>query len=45
MVQRLRTNGSRQRFRVSGEPLFDRSCRFAGYRGIGAEVLPDAWLS
>jgi CheY-like chemotaxis protein len=44
MVQRLRTNGSRQRFRVSGEPLFDRSCRFAGYRGIGAEVLPDAWM-
>jgi CheY-like chemotaxis protein len=44
VVQRLRTDGSRQRFRVSGEPTFDRSCRFTGYRGIGAEVLPDAWV-
>jgi len=35
---RQRADGSRQQFRVSGEPMFDRSCRFIGYRGIGLEV-------
>jgi PAS domain S-box-containing protein len=30
--------GARQRFRVSGEPMFDAFCRFKGYRGIGVEV-------
>ena len=25
-------------YRVSGEPIFDRSARFIGYRGIGVEV-------
>ena len=35
---RVNTDGSRQQFRVSGEPMFDRSCRFLGYRGIGVEV-------
>jgi PAS domain S-box-containing protein len=36
-----RTNGdgSQQHFRVSGEPMFDRNCRFVGYRGIGNEIL------
>jgi CheY-like chemotaxis protein len=35
-----RTNGdqSAQNFRVSGEPMFDDSGQFRGYRGIGAEV-------
>jgi hypothetical protein len=27
-----------QQFRVSGEPMFNQSCRFIGYRGIGVEV-------
>ena len=27
-------------FRVSGEPMFDRSCRFTGYRGIGVQTSP-----
>ena len=36
---RRRADGSRQYFRVSGEPMFDGALRFAGYRGIGAEVL------
>ncbi len=31
-------NGSRQQFRVSGEPMFDQACRLIGYRGIGVEV-------
>jgi len=35
---RVNSDGSRQQFRVSGEPMFDRSCRFLGYRGIGVEV-------
>jgi len=30
-------NGNVQHFRVSGEPIFDQSCRFVGYRGIGIE--------
>jgi hypothetical protein len=24
---------------VSGEPMFNQSCRFVGYRGIGVEVI------
>jgi CheY-like chemotaxis protein len=35
---RTNTDGSRQQFRASGEPIFDRSARFVGYRGIGVEV-------
>jgi PAS domain S-box-containing protein len=35
---RINADGSRQQFRVSGEPMFDATCRFVGYRGIGVEV-------
>lgn len=35
---RTNADGSQQQFRVSGEPMFDRSCRFVGYRGIGVET-------
>jgi PAS domain S-box-containing protein len=35
---RVNADGSRQTYRVSGEPMFDRSCRFIGYRGIGVEL-------
>ena len=35
---RVNTDGSRQSFRVSGEPMFDAVCRFIGYRGIGVEL-------
>jgi len=35
---RLKPDGTHQYFRASGEPIFDRSCRFVGYRGIGVEV-------
>jgi PAS domain S-box-containing protein len=39
LFSRVNTDGSRQQFRVSGEPMFNRSSRFIGYRGIGVEVL------
>jgi CheY-like chemotaxis protein len=35
---RINADGSEQHFRVSGEPMFNESCRFTGYRGIGVEV-------
>ena len=35
---RLKPDGTHQYFRASGEPIFDRSARFIGYRGIGVEV-------
>lgn len=38
VFSRVNTDGSRQRFKVSGEPMFDRNCRFLGYRGIGVEL-------
>ena len=38
LFSRVNADGSRQRFRVSGEPMFSQSCRFIGYRGIGVEL-------
>jgi PAS domain S-box-containing protein len=35
---RVNAAGAVQKFRVSGEPMFDAFCRFKGYRGIGVEV-------
>ena len=35
---RTNADGSRQHFRVSGQPMFDQACRFVGYRGIGVEM-------
>ncbi len=35
---RVNTDGSQQTFRVSGEPMFNQSARFIGYRGIGVET-------
>lgn len=37
-LNRANTDGSRQQFRISGEPMFNTACRFLGYRGIGVEV-------
>jgi PAS domain S-box-containing protein len=39
IFERTNTDGSRQTFHVSGEPMFNRSCRFIGYRGIGVETV------
>ncbi len=38
LFSRVNADGSRQQFRVSGEPMFNESCRFIGYRGIGVEL-------
>ena len=38
VFSRIDSDGVRQRFQVSGEPMFSRSCRFIGYRGIGVEL-------
>jgi PAS domain S-box-containing protein len=39
MLSRVNHDGSQQKFRVSGEPMFNKSCRFIGYRGIGVELF------
>ena len=39
VFNRVNADGSTQQFRVSGEPMFNRSCDLIGYRGIGVEVL------
>jgi PAS domain S-box-containing protein len=38
IFSRVNTDGSNQKFRVSGEPMFNQSCGFIGYRGIGVEL-------
>ena len=38
VFSRVNTDGSQQKFRVSGEPMFNQSCGFIGYRGIGVEI-------
>jgi PAS domain S-box-containing protein len=38
VFSRVNADGSQQSFHVSGEPMFNRSCRFIGYRGIGVEI-------
>jgi PAS domain S-box-containing protein len=38
LLTRRRSEGGAQQFRVSGQPMFDRFCRFIGYRGVGVEV-------
>jgi len=40
IFSRVNADGSEQQFRVSGEPMFDRACRYIGYRGIGVEITP-----
>jgi PAS domain S-box-containing protein len=39
VFSRINADGSHQRFQVSGEPMFNQSCRFVGYRGIGVELI------
>lgn len=38
LLSRVNADGSTQQFQVSGQPIFDLSCRCVGYRGIGVEV-------
>ncbi len=37
VMHRRRPDGSQQQFKISGQPMFDRHCRFIGYRGLGVE--------
>ena len=39
LLSRINKDGSRQQFRVSGEPIFNQMAIFTGYRGVGVEVL------
>lgn len=36
---RINAQGVEQKYQVSGEPIFNRSARFVGYRGIGIELI------
>ena len=38
ILSRTKPDGTQQRFRVSGEPMFNNACRFIGYRGVGVEL-------
>jgi PAS domain S-box-containing protein len=38
IFSRTNADGSQQRFKVSGEPMFTQAARFIGYRGIGVEL-------
>ncbi|MDP1985377.1 MAG: response regulator [Sulfuritalea sp.] len=38
IFSRSHANGTQQKFQVSGEPMFNKSLRFIGYRGIGIEL-------
>jgi PAS domain S-box-containing protein len=38
VFSRVNADGVQQKYQVSGEPMFDRTCRFIGYRGIGVEL-------
>ena len=39
---RVNADGRQQKYQVSGEPIFNQSARFIGYRGIGIELLNPA---
>jgi len=40
VFSRVNADGSQQKYQVSGEPMFNQSSRFIGYRGIGVELTP-----
>jgi hypothetical protein len=42
VFSRVAADGAVHRFQVSGEPMFNRACRFIGYRGIGMALPPIA---
>jgi PAS domain S-box-containing protein len=39
VFNRVNADGSQRKFLVSGEPMFNRSSTYIGYRGIGVELL------
>jgi PAS domain S-box-containing protein len=38
VFSRANADGSRQKFQVSGQPMFNQACGYVGYRGIGVEL-------
>jgi CheY-like chemotaxis protein len=38
VLRRVNGDGSQQRYQVSGQPMFNRSCGYIGYRGVGVEL-------
>jgi PAS domain S-box-containing protein len=38
VLSRVNSDGSRQRYRLSGQPMFNRSCGYIGYRRVGVEL-------
>lgn len=44
IYSRTKSDGSQQYLMVSGEPMFDASGRFTGYRGIGKDVTESMQL-
>jgi len=38
VFSRTDAGGLRHQFQVSGQPVFDQSCRFVGYRGVGIQL-------
>lgn len=40
VLSRSNDDGSEQFYQVSGEPMFNQSSRFIGYRGFGVELIP-----
>ena len=42
VLSRQNPDGSTQKFQVSGEPMFNQSSRYIGYRGIGVEIAAAA---
>jgi len=39
IFSRINADSTQQQYRVSGEPMFNQSSRFIGYRGIGVEII------
>lgn len=39
VLHRVDADGTPRQYRVSGQPMFNATCRFLGYRGIGMEML------
>ena len=39
IISRVKANGAEQKYLVSGEPMFNQSARFVGFRGIGVELI------
>lgn len=42
LLSRVNVDGTQQQYLVSGEPMFNQSARFIGYRGFGVELTTAA---